>query len=259
MDVVISLKHGDLLCTETRNCFLEAIKAKWVTGLISGPPCETWSVAREKELEQEFGPKPVRTIDNPEGMNRLSLKELRQVLVGNRLLGVAVLFTVACWLGDIFAALEHPALPRSDTSPSIWRLPALKLLEKQSQVVRTCVFQGLFGAKSPKPTDLLLVHAPRNFEEILRENQSTNVMPTTSSIGKNDDGSFQTADLKTYPEALCRAIAALWSAKIAQSQPCVQEDTFSPEFLSAIEELHSAIGEGVQGPDFCREGVFSAV
>ena len=72
--------------------------------------------------------------------------------------------------GDIFAALEHPALPRSDTSPSIWRLPALKLLEKQSQVVRTCVFQGLY---------LLLVHAPRNFEEILRENQSTNVMRMT--------------------------------------------------------------------------------
>ena len=61
---------------------------------------------------------------------------------------------------------------------------------------------------------------------------------------------------KTYPEALCRAIAALWSAKIAQSQPCVQEDTFLSEFVHAIEELHSAIGESVQGRTFAVRASF---
>ena len=57
VDVVISLKHGDLLRTDTKNCFLEAVRAKWVTGLIAGPPCETWSVARESVLEGAPGPK----------------------------------------------------------------------------------------------------------------------------------------------------------------------------------------------------------
>ena len=259
VDVVISLKHGDLLRTDTKNCFLEAVRAKWVTGLIAGPPCETWSVARESVLEGAPGPKPVRTVESPQGMDLLSLRELKQVLVGNRLLGVAVLFMVACWIADAFAAFEHPTLPKSDNSPSIKRLPALILLEKQRQVVRTCIYQGLYGAKSPKPTDLLLIHPPEQYEAILVEYRSTDRMPLARSIGRNVDGSFQTADLKTYPKALCEAISALWCAKILNCQPGVQDSVFSDTFCEVIAELHSTIGDGAQGPDFCRDGIFIAV
>ena len=94
---------------------------------------------------------------------------------------------------------------------------------------------------------------------ILVEYRSTDRMPLARSIGRNVDGSFQTADLKTYPKALCEAISALWCAKILNCQPGVQDSVFSDTFCEVIAELHSTIGDGAQGPDFCRDGIFIAV
>ena len=171
VDVVISLRYGDLLKTETLSTFVSAIKAGWVSGVVAGPPCETWSKAREKALDEQRGPKPVRSVASPNGLSQLSVRELKQVLFGNRLLGVAVHFMVLCWVAGVYGVLEHPALPMNATSPLIWRLPVLQLLMRQQQILKTTIYQGFYGAKSPKPTDLLLVHPPGDYQEILLRHQ----------------------------------------------------------------------------------------
>ncbi len=210
VDVVISLRYGDLLKTETLSRFVSAIKAGWVSGVVAGPPCETWSKAREKALGDRSGPRPVRSVTSPQGLSQLSVRELKQVLVGNRLLGIAVYFMVLCWVAGVYGVLEHPALPKNSTNPSIWRLPVLQLLMRQQQILKTTIYQGFYGAKSPKPTDLLLIHPPEDYQEILMRHRICEQLPVQTSIGLNKDGSFQTAELKTYPKAMCDALASMW-------------------------------------------------
>ncbi len=259
VDVVISLKYGDLLRDDTLQTFLAAIRSGWISGTIAGPPCETWSTAREQQLEGGGGPRPVRSDEYLLGLPQLSVKEIRQVLVGNRLLRVAVLFMTASWMYGVFAALEHPAEPKNPRSASIWRLAILRLLMAQPQIVRVTVLQGLYGAKSTKPTDLLLVHPPLEYKRILVDNRSTDSLPKTHSIGLNSDGTFQTTELKSYPPALCRALADLWCHATFERPPVVNETEFPEEIRTLVAELHSTIGMGTLGPDFCPKGVFSAV
>eukprot|EP00435_Cladocopium_sp_Y103_P035659 s203_g9.t1 len=50
LDVVLSVTWGDLTKPQTRLFWLDAIARRIVVGLIGGPPCETWSQARERHL-----------------------------------------------------------------------------------------------------------------------------------------------------------------------------------------------------------------
>lgn len=72
VDVVISLQFGDMLRHDTQQVFMEALRLGWVCGLAAGPPCETWSRARENQLATDSGPRPVRVISTPEGLSQLS-------------------------------------------------------------------------------------------------------------------------------------------------------------------------------------------
>ena len=65
VDVVISLTWGNLLKDEVRNFFLRAIYESQVVATIAGPPCETWSKAREEFYRNQKGPRPVRTRTSP--------------------------------------------------------------------------------------------------------------------------------------------------------------------------------------------------
>ena len=51
--------------------------------------------------------------------------------------------------------LEHPKDSEDDNAVSIWRLPALRLIIQLPGMRQVHVAQGLFGAQSPKPTNLL--------------------------------------------------------------------------------------------------------
>ena len=50
LDVVIDDKWGNLLNPEVRLFWLTGIRQGFVVGLLSGPPCETWSRARGRQL-----------------------------------------------------------------------------------------------------------------------------------------------------------------------------------------------------------------
>ena len=254
VDLVISASWGDLSDPSTQRLFVQAILEGWISGLASGPPCETWSKAREVRLDDtDWGPRPNRNAQELWGMEQLTIREMRQLLMGNSLLGIAVLFFMAAWLSGTFAMLEHPVEPGASVSASIWKLEVLRYAAALPQVQKITVYQGFFGASSPKPTTLLFAHAVPDVDEIFRQHQIRKLCPTTSSIGRNAHGRFKTEALKAYPPALCGAIAAAWYASVRQ-RPSTTEDTVGamPEQLqAAVDALHCAkIGESKMGPDY---------
>ena len=251
VDVVISLEWGNLLKDEVRNFFLRAIRESQIVSTIAGPPCETWSKAREEFYRNQKGPRPVRTRASPWGMACLRLRELAQVKIGNLLLFVALQFAYVSWCAGAMMVLEHPAEPSSDYSVSIWRLGVVRFLIQQPGVVKWRLFQGHFGSPSPKPTDLLLVHPPDNFRELLERCKSTQQLPKETSIGCTDGGVFKTQRLKEYPVPLCRALALLsftHGMTRGHSMDCCEP---SPNMGDMLRSLRSEVGEGSLGPDFC--------
>ena len=51
------------------------------------PSFSTWSISRWRHLtENDGGPRPVRSVDEPYGLGSLSLGELRDIILGNSLL-----------------------------------------------------------------------------------------------------------------------------------------------------------------------------
>ena len=211
VDIIFSLRWGNLLRVETRELFLHAIRQGVIACILAGPPCESWSIARKRGLTIDSGPRPVRTIQELEGMSHLRCSELDQVTVGNDLLGVSLLVAFAQWLVGSLFILEHPAEPVDDLeAPSIWRTTVLQLLESLPGCDRRLYLQGFFGAASVKPTHLMLVHGPENADSIMEKCQSCKVLPRGGTIGKAADGTFHTAKLKEYPGAFCLP-SGVWS------------------------------------------------
>ena len=149
--MVIDSTWGDISRPQTRYFWLGAIHARWVVAIIGGPPCETWSQARERSIaDHAFAPRVLRVPETPWGLPSLRLKELRQIRVGNDLMGFILEAVVMLYCVGGVAALEHPAAPTSEESVSIWRTPILALLLSLPGIELVSLAQGLWGAKSPK-------------------------------------------------------------------------------------------------------------
>lgn len=153
VDIIFHEKLGNLLHEPTRDLFIRAAAAGILTAVISGPPCETWTIARNRD---DGGPRQIRTIHCLRGLQRLTFKELAQILVGNGLLGATILLALVQFHYGNFMLVEHPSEPTDLHAASIWRIAIVQLLERFEGVQRCRVWQGHYGAKSPKPTDILV-------------------------------------------------------------------------------------------------------
>lgn len=214
MDIVIDTQFGDARNEDTRNYWLGAIRDRKVVAFIAGPPCETWTAAHEHQLDDDKqGPRPVRSAEELWGFLSMQLRELQQVCVGNELL----IFALQAFIELLFTGgsglLEHPAPPPKPTSPSIWKLQIIKVLQEHPHV-ETCRFaQGLMGAPTPKPTQLLLLNLPCMIL-FLHQWRVCKELPRNSAIGLDEKGSWRTAPLKEYPPAMCGAVAEVLTQRI---------------------------------------------
>jgi hypothetical protein len=211
MDIVVDDQWGDATNEQTRDYWLSAAHAGYIVGFLAGPPCETWSVARGRALHDPQGlhkraPRILRTAEFLWGLPSLALKELNQVMIGNFLLTFSLLMGCVMVKTGGLGVIEHPAEPTEEELAAIWRLPLVQALLQAPGVCRHRVAQGLYGAPSAKPTDLLVINLstlPRAFSE-WRLRQDT---PKGASIGLTADGVWKTGILKEYPPAMCRALA----------------------------------------------------
>ena len=182
----------------------------------------------------------------PWALPGLKPKELMQVDVGNSLLGVSLLLFTESLLSKTIMILEHPTEPvQHEEAPSIWRLAVTCLLHSLPGCAKITVQQGLFGAKSSKPTDLLLLvaHCTPDADQIRP------TVPTEKSIGLLPNGQWSTASLKEYPSAFCKALVAI----IVKSLPqCSDSPRDIPEwFTDPLAKLCSTFDWGASmGADF---------
>ena len=65
VDIVIDSQYGDIAKVETREFWLTHIMSGHVVAFIGGPPCNTWSKARNIELADCHGPRVVRSPEAP--------------------------------------------------------------------------------------------------------------------------------------------------------------------------------------------------
>lgn len=94
--------------------------------------------------------------------------------------------------------------------------------------------QGLLGATSPKPTNLLVVNLS-DLMWVLHGCRLRKELPTASSIGKDHWGRWRTTALKEYLPALCMGLAL---SSAFDRTPGVQSVTDpTEELLSRIQAL----------------------
>ena len=252
VDIIFSEEWGNLSNPRTYSWFVDAIKAQYLVGILAGPPCETWSVARERGLYEDNGPIPLRSSTALSGFGGLTNKETRQLCVGNELLGVAVMMATQLWIAGGICIIEHPSEPKKATAPSIWRTEALRFLLAHEENKRFLVHQGYFGARSAKPTEFLITHTPKSVEQIFRSNWVRLDLPATVSVGVNDQGEFHTASLKEYPLALSRSLWQIVAAQLRQRTFSGDPTDCPEDVFQRFSKLHALLDFDVKkmGPDY---------
>ncbi|CAL1132145.1 unnamed protein product [Cladocopium goreaui] len=261
LDIVIDPVYGDAMRADTYDFWLTSIRSGYIIAMLAGPPCESWSRARGVSLHgkpelpglvQRCGPRIIRDIQHLWGLESVTIRELEQLQVGNALLGFTLLALLEMALADGHGMVEHPAEPEDlPHAASIWRLPLVKAIMQLPNIELLRFSQGLMGAKSHKPTHLLLLNLPQLLT-CLHANRVRCDIPRAATIGKDQSGNWNTAVLKEYPPAMCRAVAhALFQA--TSDRPVIEGAPEPPAvFIDTCKRMHvTAYGESI-GADYVQ-------
>eukprot|EP00435_Cladocopium_sp_Y103_P051956 s2437_g16.t1 len=163
--------------------------------------------------------------------------ELLQLFVGNELLSFVLLAFLELVFTSGYAVIEHPADPEQDPdAAAIWRLPVMKVLLALPGVQLLRVAQGLLGAPSPKPTNLMVANMP-NLMIFLHQSRTRTELPATASIGKDQSGNWKTTCLKEYPPGFCRGLARSFLHSIGTTPIDPSITAPSTDFLQRISSL----------------------
>eukprot|EP00435_Cladocopium_sp_Y103_P001085 s3376_g1.t1 len=209
IDLCLARAHSDLTDAETKEFWLRQIRVGNLLGLGGGPPCETWTAARLLD----GGPPAVRHAAFPWGVPCLNKRQRHQVDIGSKLLTFLGDLLAAAALSGLCGFAEHPAYPAwamPKQPPSIWTLPALRVLAKLECIEVATVDQCLLGHESKKPTTMMLLRLPKTAALIRslgsggRCNHSYRHKPLR---GKDASGQFCTSSAKIYPVQLNELIA----------------------------------------------------
>ena len=251
---IIFGRDADFSRSSVRAKWLDLLACGYILAVFAGPPCETFSVARANALDG-VRIRPIRSAAQPWGFEHLTIREIKQVIVGNLL----ALFAIQCMVFQAFAGrfgcLERPAEPSNDAAASIWKLDMLHQLYRHPAMNRIRLLQGHYGASSPKPTDLLVV-GPANPKRSLVKH-ATPMCANGTNIGLDETGRhFKTAHLKEYPGLLCRGLTQMYSDWLGEAG--FLEDSLTPASPppEAVVRMLAAFAQSLDqcverfGPDF---------
>ena len=253
VDIVLSQRWGNLTDPVVRRFWLRQAYLGSLTAFLAGPPCESFSVARERWRSDGWGPRPLRSASEPWGYDSLLLREALQTYIGNSLLTFVLELFLYMWLNCRPGIIEHPAEPSTSKhpeAPSIWKLVFMHIVAQFPEVGFLTVNQGNFGAVSPKPTTLLHCHCG-TLEARCLEHWTTAILPPPLAMGKHD-GSYTTAQLKEYPPSFSRALAAATLDGLDTPSGSTQLQPHTPQQKHIFDLFHSVLGQGTMGPDFAN-------
>lgn len=86
VDTAIDKRFGDLSAGPNLRLILNMARRGVFAAVLTGPPCETFSAARNIALDQQDGPRPLRTASAPWCLPQRTPRELRQCDTGSELL-----------------------------------------------------------------------------------------------------------------------------------------------------------------------------
>ena len=93
LDLAISKEKGNLADNDVILKWIALCHQGHILGIIAGPPCETWSVARYLAAENgERMPPPLRSESKPWGLPALTISQYAQLQVGSKFLQTALIF-----------------------------------------------------------------------------------------------------------------------------------------------------------------------
>ena len=203
VDLCMQRQHADLATHKSLQWWKERAKSGQLVSIGGGPPCETYTAARQND---GLGPRPVRSATEPLGLPGLTWKEWQQIHIGDRLLRFILEMLLLMSILGYSGFIEHPQFPTWETNrslTSIWCLKAIRLMKRLMCVSLVSFDQCVCGAAGRKPTTLLLVRLPTVRQRLLQLGNSGRCHHHAGAhqalIGKQEDGSFQTAKAKIYP------------------------------------------------------------
>eukprot|EP00435_Cladocopium_sp_Y103_P018762 s1636_g4.t1 len=238
VDTAVDGALGDLSTGPNLRMLLQMAARGAVAGSLTGPPCETFSAARNLQLEEENAPRPLRTRALPWCLPHRTMRELRQCSTGTELLFNSLMLESTIALAGGGCLMEHPEEPRDEDKVSVWRLQCHESwLMKLRGAARHHIEQWLFGASGVKPTCIraLGLGPPALVGRVFQNNtEPWRAKPLRGLKGRDDAGRFRTAKAKEYPSSLCRTLvlAMLHGLK----SRIRSEGVRTPVQLSAIEQ-----------------------
>ena len=261
IDIIFDEKTCNLMQKSVQDFWLAQSARGLIHMVVCGPPCETWSVSRFRFLTEQTGPRPIRSCEDDEtmwGLRQLKLKEIRQLRIGNVLLQFCLLLAASQAGARKSAFLERPAPSEERCGhlpPSIWRLQIMRLLLRHPSCITIPILQGLYGGLSPKPTWLLLVceaNLHSTIKGIMETSRNRIVLPKAIQMGRaTTHEGYNTAPLKRYPAALCRALArAAFVCGKHAIQCSGNDDDPVHKVAMDLEQLYQVIQEGSDGADY---------
>ena len=131
--------------------------------MLAGPPCETWSAAKCREIPTAKNPpRPLSSRETHWGLSCLSQRECDQVDTGNQLLRATILFLCVAINYRAPAVMERPsAVEDARRTPCSWPLPemqrALPLPDVNLVHFHQCLLLNIFV----KPAALPCACAPQ--------------------------------------------------------------------------------------------------
>ena len=219
VDIIFDSAAGDLACRKSQKKWMDFMLSGCIAGIFAGPPCETCSRSRARGgypgvSLSDGGPRALRHVETPQGLDQLQVKEVKQVVIANRLVCFCISLMVCALVVKRLMLIEHPEEPDQQDQQwiaSIWRLYVTRALANHPYIHRAAIFQGHFGARSPKPTSLLVCCGPKvNVDAVLLGARTQQDLPAGLSMGwQKEAREYATASLKTYPAGLCRGFADL--------------------------------------------------
>jgi len=231
LDVAIDAEVGNIL---QDSLWRSLIHARRVAGGHAGPPCETYSLARWLENENQLYPRPLRSCEQPWGLDGRTLRETRQWLMGNILMwrALSLLLLIYAYGGSF--TLEHPkGCGGVNNKWTIWDSAFVKQLMLAGDIRLWTILQGPLGRPFAKPTNLLAARL-EGLGEAIYKGYDKSWRPSMI-LGGKDGHHWRTAQAKAYPPELCRILAEQHSSFAACQQ--AEGVTIEPEDLQAALEI----------------------
>eukprot|EP00435_Cladocopium_sp_Y103_P070794 s702_g36.t1 len=215
-----SIIQLDLTKPEDQLAVLSWVKHPAIKGVFLAPPCGTASTARQIELPGESAPKPLRTLDEPNGLSNLSGLDQQRVSAAN------ILYEFTAEVMDLCTQLDKPCMVENPRNSLFWMTTYWAECESGDQHYIQDHQACAYGAQRAKWTRLVA-----NFEHV----------HTVCLVCPGDHthlpwGVIQTGNKKVfatslevhYPKKLCDAIAHAFHLRLleqglqGQQQPSLQ-------------------------------------